>query len=42
MEVIEVVDAWLVPAHRYFKVAGDDGFTYILRYDIEQAPGVLD
>lgn len=26
IEVVEVVDAWLDPDHRYFKVTGDDGF----------------
>jgi hypothetical protein len=34
IEVIEVVDAWLAPDHRYFKVTGDDGFTYLLRHDV--------
>ena len=33
VEVLEVVDRWLAPDHRYFKVAGDDGFTYLLRHD---------
>lgn len=33
IEVIEIVDRWLDPAHRYFKVRGDDGATYILRHD---------
>ena len=33
VEVIEVIDAWLAPDHRYFKVTGDDGFTYLLRHD---------
>ncbi|WP_455206583.1 hypothetical protein [Kaarinaea lacus] len=34
IEVTEVVDRWLGPTHRYFKVLGDDGGTYILRHDI--------
>ncbi|MCP4205350.1 MAG: hypothetical protein GY769_25850 [bacterium] len=34
VEVIEVVDTWLAPDHRYFKVVGDDGFTYLLRHDV--------
>lgn len=34
VEVVEVVDAWLAPDHRYFKIVGDDGFTYILRHDV--------
>lgn len=31
--VIEVIDRWLDPSHRYFKLRGDDGGIYILRYD---------
>jgi hypothetical protein len=31
--VIEIIDRWLDPAHGYFKVRGDDGGIYILRYD---------
>lgn len=34
IEVVEVVDAWLAPEHRYFKVTGDDGFTYLLRHEV--------
>lgn len=33
IEVTEVLDRWLAPDHRYFKVLGDDGDTYILRHD---------
>ena len=32
--VVDVVDRWLDPDHRYFKVAADDGGTYILRHDV--------
>ncbi|OGI46788.1 MAG: hypothetical protein A2637_05195 [Candidatus Muproteobacteria bacterium RIFCSPHIGHO2_01_FULL_65_16] len=32
LEVIEVLDRWLAPAHRYFKVLADDGGRYILRH----------
>jgi hypothetical protein len=32
VEVMEVLDRWLDPAHRYFKLRGDDGGVYILRY----------
>jgi hypothetical protein len=35
VEVTEVVDRWLAPDHRYFKVRGDDGALYILRHDPE-------
>jgi hypothetical protein len=28
-----VRDRWLAPDHRYFKVAGDDGAVYIIRFD---------
>jgi hypothetical protein len=33
IEVVEVLDRWLAPEHRYFKLLGDDGDLYILRYD---------
>jgi len=33
VEVIDVLDRWLGPDHRYFKVRGDDGDVYILRHD---------
>lgn len=33
--VTEVVDRWLAPDHRYFKLRGDDAGLYILRQDGE-------
>jgi hypothetical protein len=33
VDVAEVLDRWLAPDHRYFKVRGNDGGTYILRHD---------
>ena len=33
VEITEVVDRWLAPECRYFKVRGDDGGVYILRHD---------
>jgi hypothetical protein len=33
VRVVEIADRWLDPTHRYFKVRGDDGATYILRHD---------
>jgi hypothetical protein len=33
VEVVEVLDSWLAPDHRYFKVQGSDGATYIVRHD---------
>ena len=33
VEVTEVLDRWLAPDHRYFKLRGDDGNIYILRQD---------
>lgn len=35
VEIKEVVDRWLDPEHRYFKVVGDDNSTYILRHNSE-------
>jgi hypothetical protein len=34
IEVLEVIDQWLAPDHRYFKVKGDDDGIYILRHDV--------
>jgi hypothetical protein len=31
--VIEIIDRWLDPRHRYFKLRGDDGGIYLLRQD---------
>jgi len=31
--VEEILDRWLGPDHRYFKVSADDGCAYILRHD---------
>jgi hypothetical protein len=30
--VTQVLDRWLAPEHRYFKLRGDDGDVYIVRY----------
>jgi hypothetical protein len=32
-EVVEILDRWLDPQHRYFKVKTDDGRRFILRHD---------
>jgi hypothetical protein len=39
IEVVDIVDRWLDPAHRYFKVRGDDGGVYILRHDVPVTVG---
>ena len=33
IDVDEVIDAWLAPDHRYFKLRGGDGDTYLVRHD---------
>ena len=33
LEVAEVVDAWLAPDHRYFKLKDAAGDTYVVRHD---------
>ncbi|MEE9210756.1 MAG: hypothetical protein V3U23_09910 [Kiloniellales bacterium] len=33
VEVAEVLDQWLAPEHRYFKLRGQEGATYVLRHD---------
>lgn len=36
LEVVEVLDRWISPQRRYFKLRADDGGIYILHHD-EQA-----
>ena len=31
--VADVLDAWLAPEYRYFKLKGADGDTYLVRHD---------
>lgn len=33
VEIEEVIDRWLAPDHRYFKVRSGENDIYILRYD---------
>ena len=33
VDVAEVIDAWLAPDHRYFKLRGTDGDIYLVRHD---------
>lgn len=37
VDVVEILDRWLAPDHRYFKLKGSDGDVYILRYDSASA-----
>ena len=39
--VAEILDRWLGPDHRYFKLLGSDGDTYILRHDVERQDWTL-
>ncbi len=34
VDILEVLDRWLSPEHRYFKCRGTDDATYILRHDV--------
>jgi hypothetical protein len=34
VSVVEVLDQWLAPDHRYFKLRGSDGDTYLVRHDV--------
>jgi hypothetical protein len=34
VEVVEIIDRWHGPDHRYFKIKGSDGAIYILRHDV--------
>ena len=31
--VMQIIDRWLDPRHRYFKLRGDDGSIYLIRHD---------
>ena len=33
IKVVKVIDRWLSPDHRYFKILGDDQSIYILRHE---------
>jgi hypothetical protein len=33
VEVVEVIDRWYGPDHRYFKLLGADGAVYLVRHD---------
>lgn len=35
IDIKDILDRWLAPDHRYFKVYGDDASIYIIRHDIE-------
>lgn len=35
VEISEILDRWLDPAHRYFKVRGEDKAVYILQHDVK-------
>jgi hypothetical protein len=30
---VEILDRWMAPDHRYFRIRGDDGHVYVLRSD---------
>lgn len=34
INVQEIIDRWIAPEYRYFKIRGDDNGIYILRYDV--------
>lgn len=36
VEVVDVLDRWLDPAHRYFKLRGGDDGIYILRHSTSE------
>jgi hypothetical protein len=33
VKVKQIIDRWLAPDHRYFKLVGDDDAVYIIRHD---------
>ena len=41
IEVKKVLDRWLDPDYRYFKLLGNDEAVYILRHDLDAGTWVL-
>ena len=41
IELVEVLDRWLDPDHRYFKCRGSDDAVYILRHDTRTGSWML-
>ena len=41
ISVVDVLDQWLAPDHRYFKVRGDDGDDYIVRQEVASGERTL-
>lgn len=36
VDVVAILDRWLAPDHRYFKVRASDGGIYLLRHDLRE------
>jgi hypothetical protein len=36
VEVAAILDRWLGPDHRYFRIRGEDGSTYLVRHDLSE------
>jgi hypothetical protein len=34
VQIARVIDRWMTPEYRYFRVAGDDGRIYLLRQNV--------
>jgi hypothetical protein len=41
LDVRAIMDRWLDPSHRYFKVRASDGRLYLLRHDNQSAQWML-
>jgi len=39
--VVDVMDQWLAPDHRYFKIRGDDDDVYLVRQDVRSGEWTL-
>ncbi len=36
IEVVDILDRWLAPNHRYFKIVGNDHRIYLIRHDVDK------
>jgi hypothetical protein len=37
IEIVRIIDRWITPDYRYFRVEGDDGGVYVLSQSVDTA-----
>lgn len=41
LTIVEILDQWLAPDHRYFKLRAEDGDVYLVRQDVASGEWTL-